>query len=196
MSTTGSGDPRAAAAPDISDEAGAALVAYAGRVVVAAVRGGAPPAPPPLPELRELRGVFVSLHSRGQLRGCLGHINADLPLAAATAEMAAAVTREDHRFRPVRPSELDGMAVEVSVLSPFRPIAPDQVVVGRDGLMIRCGPRAGLLLPQVATEHHMDRLEFLDALCRKAMLPPDAWQDPQVHLLAFSARLFGSRIRT
>jgi len=182
--------------PDISDEAGAALLDFARSAVVAAVRGGERPSLPTHPELQQPRGVFVSLHSGGQLRGCLGHIQADLPLVVATAQMAEAVTSEDPRFHPVRPSELDGLDVEVSVLSPLRPTAPDEVVVGRDGLMIRRGTRAGLLLPQVATEHHLGRLDFLAALCRKAMLPDDAWRDPESSLLAFSAQLFGSKIRT
>ena len=163
--------------PDLSEEAAAALLGYACAVVVAAVRREGPPAPPPDAELLEARGVFVSLHVRGRLRGCLGHVEADLPLVTATATMAAAVTREDPRFPPVRPDELEGMEVEVSVLSPLRPIAPDEVVPGRDGLMIRRGPRAGLLLPQVATEYRMDRRGFLEALCQKAMLPPGAWRE-------------------
>jgi len=139
--------------------------------------------------------VFVSLHGRGRLRGCLGHIEADVPLVTATAMMAEAVTAEDPRFNPVQPHELDGMEVEVSVLSPLRPIAPDEVVPGRDGLMIRRGRHAGLLLPQVATEWHMDRPAFLEALCQKAMLPAGAWQDPASELRGFTVQRAAARIR-
>ena len=153
------------------------------------------PAPPTAAGLLEPRGVFVSLHARGRLRGCLGHIEADRPLVEATATMAAAVTREDPRFPQVRPDELDGMEVEVSVLSPLRPIAPDEVVPGRDGLMIRRGRCAGLLLPQVATEFGMDRLGFLDALCQKAMLPPGAWRDPAAELRGFTVQRTAAAIR-
>ncbi|MEK7668381.1 MAG: AmmeMemoRadiSam system protein A [Gemmatimonadota bacterium] len=174
----------------MSDQAGAALLAFACAVLRATVRGGRQPDLPDWAELRETRGVFVTLHARDHLRGCLGHIQADLPLLVATAEMAAAVTKDDPRFSPVRTDELAGLHVEVSVLSPFRPIAPDEVVVGRDGLMIRRGRFAGLLLPQVATEHRLDRAAFLRALCQKAMLPDDAWREPGTELLGFTAQRF------
>jgi len=159
------------------------------------VRGAPRPAAPADPELQEPRGVFVSLHARGRLRGCLGHVEGDLPVAAATALMAEAVTSEDPRFDPVRPAELDGMEVEVSVLSPLRPIAPEEVQAGRDGLMIRRGRQAGLLLPQVASEYHMDRLAFFEALCQKALLPADAWRDPASDLRGFTVQRASARIR-
>jgi len=181
--------------PDLTEAAAAALLRYACDVASAAVRGAPPPAPPADPQLLEPRGVFVSLHARGRLRGCLGHIEADLPLTAATAMMAEAVTAEDPRFAPVRADELDGMEVEVSVLSPLRAIAPDEVEPGRDGLMIRRGRYAGLLLPQVATEYHMDRLAFLEALCQKALLPAGAWRDPASELRGFTAQRVSARMR-
>ncbi len=159
------------------------------------MRGEPLPAAPADPTLEEPRGVFVSLHGRGhRLRGCLGHVEADLPLSAATAMMAQAVTCEDPRFSPVGPDELEGMEVEVSVLSPLRPIAPDEVVAGRDGLMLRKGRRGGLLLPQVATEHRMDRAAFLEALCQKAMLPPGSWRDPACELRGFTVQRTSARI--
>ena len=181
--------------PDLSEAAAAALLAFACEVVTAAVRGEPLPPAPADVELQEPRGVFVSLHARGRLRGCLGHVEADLPLGVATASMAEAVTAQDPRFPPVRPDELDGMDVEVSVLSPLRPIAPDEVVPGRDGLMIRRGHRAGLLLPQVATEYRMDRAAFLEALCQKAMLTPGAWRDPASELCGFTVQRVATRIR-
>lgn len=164
-------------------------------MVVAAVRRADAPPPPADAELHEPRGVFVSLHVRGRLRGCLGHIEADRPLVTATATMAEAVTHEDPRFPPVRPDELDGMEVEVSVLSPLRPVTPEKVVAGRDGLMLRRGRYAGLLLPQVATEYRMDREAFLDALCQKAMLPPGAWRDPAADLRSFTVQRASATVR-
>ena len=139
--------------------------------------------------------MFVTLQSRGHLRGCLGHIEADLPLAVVTGKMAAAVTCEDPRFHPVQPEELAGMSVEVSVLSPLFAIAADDVVVGVHGLLIRRGRSGGLLLPQVATEHHLDRAAFLEALCQKANLPPDAWQAPGTTLAAFTVQRFATTMR-
>ena len=163
--------------------------------MTAAVRGAPLPPAPADAELQERRGVFVTIHAHGRLRGCLGHIEADLPLVAATSMMAEAVTRDDPRFHPVRVDELRGMDVEVSVLSPLRPIAPDEIVAGRDGLLIRRGRSAGLLLPQVATEHHLDRPAFLEALCQKAMLPPGAWRDPASALLGFTVQRVSTTLR-
>ena len=173
------------------------LLDLAKEAIEAYVRKGTVIQPPEklTPVMKKQAGVFVSLHVRGRLRGCLGHIEADLPLVTATATMAAAVTREDPRFPPVRPDELEGMEVEVSVLSPLRPIAPDEVVPGRDGLMIRRGPRAGLLLPQVATEYRMDRRGFLEALCQKAMLPPGAWRESGAELRGFTVQRTATTIR-
>jgi AmmeMemoRadiSam system protein A len=138
--------------------------------------------------------VFVTLQVRGDLRGCLGHTEADLPLVAATAMMAEAVVSRDPRFHPVQPEELAGMSVEVSVLSPLAAIAADEVIAGVHGLLIRRGGSAGLLLPQVATEHHLDRGAFLQALCQKARLPPDAWRAPGTTLHAFTVQRFATSL--
>jgi len=187
---TGRAGPAPSAA-ELPDDVLAALLEYAAEVVGAAVLGRGVPEAPAAPELRECRGVFVSLHHRGRLRGCLGHIQPDRPLSEVTADIAAAVTREDPRFHPVRPAELDGLEVEVSVLSPLAPIAPEAVIVGRHGLLLRRGRAAGLLLPQVATEHGLDRGAFLEALCQKAMLPPGAWRADDAELLAFTVQRAG-----
>jgi uncharacterized protein (TIGR00296 family) len=106
------------------------------------------------------------------------------------------VTAEDPRFHPVQPDELPGMAVEVSILSPLFDIAADGVAVGVHGLLIRRGRSAGLLLPQVATEHHLDREGFLHALCQKAGLPPGAWRSPGTTLQAFTVQRFATTIRS
>jgi uncharacterized protein len=154
---------------------------------------------PPAPRdaaLREPRGVFVTLQVRGHLRGCLGHIEADQPLVAATARMAEVVTSEDPRFHPVQPAELAGMSVEVSVLSPLFAIGADEVVAGVHGLLIRRGRSGGLLLPQVATEHHLDRDAFLQALCDKAHLPPGAWRVPGTTLQAFTVQRWATTMPT
>jgi AmmeMemoRadiSam system protein A len=103
--------------------------------------------------------------------------------------MAVASSRDDPRFPPVTPGELGDLEVEVSVLSPFERIRPEDVVPGRDGLLIRRGPRSGVLLPQVATEHRWDRVTFLRAVCQKAALPSEAWKDPGTELWAFRAQV-------
>ncbi len=154
-----------------------------------------PPAAPekPLPRsLCEPRGAFVSLHRRGQLRGCIGYLEAVKPLGQTVKEMAAAAAFHDPRFRPLGKEELADLEVEISVLSPMRLIKnPDEIRVGDHGLYIVQGPFRGLLLPQVATEYKWDRLTFLEQTCGKAGLPPDAWKDQDTKIYIFTAEVFG-----
>ena len=82
--------------------------------------------------------------------------------------MARAAALEDPRFDAVRVDELDKLQIEISVLSPMFAIAPDDVVVGRHGLMVSYEGRRGILLPQVAPEWGWDRETFLAQTCRKA----------------------------
>jgi len=173
----------------LSSAALATLLELARRSVVASVQGQALPKVPRDLELSWPRGVFVSLHRGGELRGCLGHLEADVPVGEVTRRMAVAAAHDDPRFMPVTPDELADLDVEVSVLSPFERIRPEDVVPGRDGLLVRRGPRSGVLLPQVATEHRWDRVAFLRAVCQKAALPSEAWQDPATELWAFRAQV-------
>ena len=153
---------------------------------------------PPLPSVRGAaleRGAFVTLLERGALRGCIGHVAADQGLGAVVREMAVAAARDDPRFPPVAPDELPFLAVEISVLSEPEllppPVEPARIVVGRDGLVVRRGGHVALLLPQVAIEHAWGPEAFLAATCRKAGLPPGAWQEPGTEVLAFRAEVFG-----
>lgn len=136
-------------------------------------------------------GAFVSLHHRGDLRGCIGHIDASQSLAQVVSRCAAAAAVEDPRFPPVRPDEVAALDIEVSVLAPLqRVVDPATVEVGRHGLVIQQGWHKGLLLPQVATEHHWDRETFLSQTCRKAGLPLDAWRHG-AEIFRFEAEVFG-----
>ena len=135
-------------------------------------------------------GAFVSLHVDGELRGCIGSLYADRPLGQTVAEMATAAATEDPRFDALRAAELRHTDIEVSVLTPFEPIRPEDVVVGRHGLYIVRGPRRGVLLPQVPVQYGWDRETFLAQVCRKAGLPTDAWRDPETLLLGFEAQVF------
>lgn len=160
--------------------------------VVAAVAGRPLPKPPTDdPVLARPPGrVFVTLKTRGRLRGCLGHLGGDLPLAQAVILMAAASARQDPRFRPVRPEELEHLELEISVLTPFRPCRPEQVRVGVHGLVMSRRWRRGLLLPQVPGEQGWDRRQFLAGTCRKAGMEPNCWQDPATRLECFQALVF------
>jgi AmmeMemoRadiSam system protein A len=145
----------------------------------------------PSPVLEELRGAFVSLHRRGQLRGCIGYIDAVKPLLQTVREMAPAAAFQDPRFRPLQADELADLEIEISVLTPMRLIkSTDEIQVGAHGLYIVRGLNRGLLLPQVATQYHWDRATFLAQTCNKAGLPPDAWKDPGTQIFIFRAEIF------
>ena len=141
------------------------------------------------------RGAFVTISARGALRGCIGHIAADRELGAVVREMTVAAAQDDPRFAPVEPDELPDLALEISVLSEATPVAPPvdpaRIAVGRDGVMVRRGRNVGLLLPQVARDHHWGPDALLAAACRKAGLPPDAWREPGTELFTFHADVFG-----
>jgi AmmeMemoRadiSam system protein A len=178
--------------PRLSSEERRQLLAVARGAIEAELRGQ-PKAPPP-PGLGNLhgRGAFVTLHDgAGELRGCIGLIRSDEALSEVVRRMAVAAATSDRRFVPLGLDELPQARVEVSVLSPFAPIAPEAVEVGTHGLLIRARDRQGLLLPQVPVEHGWDRLAFLDHTCDKAGLPRATWRDPDTELLAFTAQVFG-----
>jgi len=141
--------------------------------------------------LARCEGVFVTLKRRQQLRGCIGRIAGSGPLPRSVAELARSAAREDPRFPPLRAEELGDLRIEVTVLSPMEAIeGPDQIEVGRHGLMIERGINRGLLLPQVATEAGWDAVMFLEHTCLKAGLPTDAWRQG-ARLSRFQAIYFG-----
>lgn len=147
-------------------------------------------AEPPTPHLREARGAFTTLHEDGKLRGCIGYVMAVAPLEQTIRETARAAALEDPRFPPVTEAELGSLQLEISVLSPMFAIAPEDVVVGRHGLMVSYEGRRGLLLPQVAPEWGWERETFLEQTCRKAGLAPDSWKRG-AKIEAFTAEVFG-----
>lgn len=149
---------------------------------------------PPTAHLAEPRGAFTTLHLQGQLRGCIGYILPADSLYKTVADAARAAAFEDPRFEPVTLSDAPKLKLEISVLSPPQPIRPDEVVVGRHGLIVSQGVRRGLLLPQVPLEWEWDRETFLAQTCLKAGLPPDAWQHG-AQLQGFTAEVFGEECR-
>jgi AmmeMemoRadiSam system protein B/AmmeMemoRadiSam system protein A len=126
-------------------------------------------------EIKE--GAFVTLKKRGELRGCIGHMAEDTPLNRVVGRMALAAAFEDQRFRPVAESEMSEITVEISALTPLKPIADASLIrVGTDGVVIRKEGRSAVFLPQVATEQGWSREEMLGYLCEKARLSSDAWK--------------------
>lgn len=137
----------------------------------------------------EKYGAFVTLHKRAHLRGCVGYVETAKPLYQTVRECALAAALRDSRFDPVEPEELPLLQLEISVLSPLVDITPEEIVVGRHGLLVSRGYQRGLLLPQVAVEWKWDRELFLSETCRKAGLPQDEWRRG-AHLQAFTAEVF------
>jgi len=145
---------------------------------------------PPTAHLAEHRGAFTSLYLRDELRGCVGYALPVTSVYRAVAETARAAAFEDTRFQPVTREEAAELNIELSILSPPRPIQADLIEIGRHGLLISMSGLRGLLLPQVPVEHNWDRITFLEQTCRKAGLPPDAWKNG-AKIEAFTAEVFG-----
>ena len=145
---------------------------------------------PVSPELLERWGVFVTLHTHGELRGCIGLPEPVSPLFQAAQECTLSAARADPRFSPMTAVELPNAQIEISVLSPLEAVEKiDSIVIGTHGLLLNHLGRRGLLLPQVAMEHGWDRDQFLEQLCRKARLPATAWKEGAT-IQRFSALVF------
>jgi hypothetical protein len=163
-----------------------ALLVIAARSVDAALRHEDPPETEcTLEAAQRGGGAFVTLRHAEELRGCIGTIAAAPPLWRTVRSMARSATLEDDRFVPLSEGERDSIRVELSVLGEPFPIATDEIELGVHGLILHKDGVRGLLLPQVAMEHGLDRDQFLEALCQKSALPKDAWRDADVRLWAF-----------
>jgi uncharacterized protein len=167
------------------------LLAIARAAMTAHVTGAPTPMVPLTGAAGQPGGAFVTIHERGDLRGCIGHTEADTPVGAIVARCAVAACSADPRFPPVGPHELDALALELSLLGAFTMIEhAEEIEVGRHGLAIERGWRRGLLLPQVAVEWGWDRDTFLAHACRKAGLSMDAWKCGAT-IWRFEAEVFG-----
>jgi AmmeMemoRadiSam system protein A len=141
--------------------------------------------------LTELSGAFVTLHLHGELRGCIGYIEAQFPLYSTIEEVAQKAAFEDPRFAPLTSEEFRHIEIEISVLSPLHKVADvNEIHVGTHGLVIDAGYTRGLLLPQVAVEYAWGREQFLSHTARKAGLQADAWKRKDVALYTFTSDVF------
>jgi AmmeMemoRadiSam system protein A len=139
-------------------------------------------------------GAFVTLHKHGALRGCIGLVEALRPLHRSVQEMAAAAAFEDPRFPSLGRDELDEIDIEISVMSPLKPIKDvGEIEVGKHGILMKRGRHQGLLLPQVATEQGWDRNTFLEHTCYKSGMMGDCWKQPDTEIYIFSAEVFGEK---
>ncbi|HEX8153270.1 MAG TPA: AmmeMemoRadiSam system protein A [Thermoanaerobaculia bacterium] len=142
--------------------------------------------------LKTPAGAFVTLTDHGELRGCIGSIQPVAPLYQAVSMSAINAAFRDPRFHPLTPAEWPEIELEISVMGPIERVSDlDQIVVGRDGLIVTRGRYAGLLLPQVASERGWDRETFLRQTCVKAGLPPDVWRSEDCRIEKFAAEVFG-----
>jgi AmmeMemoRadiSam system protein A len=147
---------------------------------------------PPAPlSMGTKAGAFVTLHRGSELRGCIGHVEADQLLEMVVPRMAVAACSGDPRFPPVTAEELPVLTIEISVLSRLESITgAHDIGIGRHGLVVEHGGHRGLLLPQVAVENGWTPEEFAAQTCRKAGLLPDAWR-LGARLWRFEAEVFG-----
>jgi AmmeMemoRadiSam system protein A len=144
----------------------------------------------PFEHLAQRRGAFTTLHLHRKLRGCIGYVIPQHSLYRTVAETAQAAAFDDPRFVPVTNEEIPHLKIEISVLSRLKPIDPEEVIVGRHGLLVTKNGRRGLLLPQVPVEWGWDRETYLAQTCHKAGLPTDAWRQG-AELQGFTAEVFG-----
>lgn len=146
------------------------------------------------PVLWRQQGAFVTLNKHGRLRGCIGHMAENAPLALTVPRMALQAALRDTRFTPVLPEELPDLEVEISVLTPFARVSgPGEILVGRDGVVLHKGGRRAVYLPQVAPEQGWDRDQMLGHLCQKAGLPSECWQR-DAELFTFRAEVFAEGV--
>ena len=165
------------------------LLKLAHEAIESALENRPPRFDPPASHLTKPRGVFTTVYLEQQLRGCVGYVFPVMPLYQAVIETAQAAATKDTRFAPVIRQEAPYLQVSLSILSGLTPITPEQIEIGRHGLVISLAGHRGLLLPQVPVEHHWDRIQFLEQTCRKAGLPLNAWKAGAT-LEAFTAEVF------
>ena len=152
---------------------------------------------PTAPRFNEQKGLFVTLHMNGELRGCIGF---PLPIHTITQgiiKAAKAASFDDPRFDALTKEELSLVKIEISLLSKpavIRVMDPDEyednITIGRDGLYVRSDKGSGLLLPQVFTEYNCNWKQALQMTCQKAGLENNAWQDLSVKVYTFQSEIF------
>jgi AmmeMemoRadiSam system protein A len=144
------------------------------------------------PALWQPLGAYVTYEKEGELRGCVGRIEADRPAYINVQYAAVAAALADSRFPAIGPEELEELEIEITLLEPLRQVeSPDEVQIGQDGVLLRAGADKGaLFLPQVPPEQGWDVAATLLNLCRKAGLGDDCWQGEDARLHVFAGQWF------
>jgi AmmeMemoRadiSam system protein A len=140
--------------------------------------------------LRQPGGAFVTLHYRGKLRGCVGQLPSSVSLAEVVVHCSKSAALEDPRFEKVRLDELPGIEIELSVLSELTEAHTEQIEPGKHGLVVSCGSKRGVLLPQVAAQFRWNTQRFLEETCAKAGLDRNAWKEEATRVETFTAEVF------
>ena len=145
-------------------------------------------------------GAFVTLYKKGELRGCIGHMQSEQPLYKSIQSLVVASAVRDYRFKPVIPNVLKDIKIEISVLTPMQKInSIDQIEMGKHGIYIKKGYQTGTFLPQVAQETNWSKEEFLGRCARdKANIGWDGWKDAELFVyeaLKFSEDDYGDTLK-
>jgi AmmeMemoRadiSam system protein B/AmmeMemoRadiSam system protein A len=144
--------------------------------------------------LQKPLGAFVTLKKKtGELRGCIGQFISDQPVARVIQNRAIAAAVSDSRFSPVTSDELSNLSVEISILSPMRKIdSPDEIVMGKHGVLLQKGGKGGTYLPQVAEGFGYDKEAFMNSLAEeKAGIEKNSWKDGTAEIYVYEAFVFG-----
>lgn len=142
-------------------------------------------------QFKQARGVFVTLTEKGELRGCVGFPYPTMSITQAVIEAAQSAAFEDSRFPALKEDEVAKTKIEISILTQPSPVKNTrEIEIGKDGLICEYMGYSGLLLPQVAIEHKLSRIEFIEALCSKAGLPKNTWQNKNFKIYKFQAQIF------
>ena len=151
-----------------------------------------------IPKITEKRGVFVTINTvDGNLRGCIGFIETDLPLNQSIIKAAKYAAFSDPRFNKVNEKEVDELLFEISILTKPKLLKVKsykeylkKIKIGRDCLIVEAENYKGLLLPQVASENKFSVQEFLNQTCIKASLLPETWQQKECKIYSFQTQIF------
>lgn len=142
--------------------------------------------------VKEVKGLFVTLKKKGQLRGCIGNIIGQDPLYLGVRDTVVKSAVRDYRFSPVEKTELKDIDIEISVMTPLQRIDDyKKIRLGTDGVIIKRGNYQAVYLPQVATETGWGPDQFLGSLCRKAGLPANSYTESGMEFFIFQAQVFG-----
>lgn len=146
-------------------------------------------------QLNKPLGAFVTLKKNGELRGCVGAFEPEVPLYQVIAEQALHAALNDKRFSPLTADELGQVEIEISVLSPRKRVySPEEVIPGKHGVYIQKGNQGGTYLPQVATDENWDRETMMNSLCgEKAGIEEEAWKDGSAEIYIFTALVFSEK---